>query len=161
MARQNRVSRPMNKQMAHIVQRYEKLIVTSSSRTRDGIWVVNDCFFILEANADDETLGKAVAKALLSSQTDVPDPALGHTPPGLKALLKALGVRNFKVYLEGTKAVEVLNDDEQPGLRIVPMENAGPRTGLIEIIDAEEQLPRTDDPSSLADAIRRAFARAT
>jgi hypothetical protein len=146
--------------MTDITLRDGKLIVTSSSRTPGGLWVMNGCFSILESDADDDTLGIAVAEALESSRIDVPDPAPRGTPPGMKAVYKTLRVRNFRAYLEGAKSVEVLRDDERPGLRVIPMENAGPRTGFVELLEVEEQVPPEAPSAPLAGAVRRAFERA-
>lgn len=146
--------------MAHVTLRSGKLIVTTSSRTPGGVWVMNDDFAILESDVDDEKVGATIAGALDGSRTDVPDPAPRDTPPSMRALLKALGVKNFKAYLEGATAVEVLGDGERPGLRVIPMENAGPRTGFVELLEAEERLPPEASASRLAQAVRQAFERA-
>jgi len=146
--------------MAHITLRGGKLAVSSwSSRTGRGIWFMNEHFSILDSDVDDHTAGAAIAEALKNSRIGVSDPA-PEDNASMKALLKTLKVRSFNAYMKGATEVAVLDDDERDGLRVIPAENAGPRTGFLELLDHEREVARDASPATLARHVRQAFEHA-
>ncbi len=142
-------------QMASIAQRERKLIVSSWSNT-ENFWIMNGWFAILDVETDDPALGQAIREALSRTKTGIPTPPraeLGNNP-----IRKALGLRSERAYMEGTRSVLVLAENDAPDLEVIPQENKG-RDGFIEIEDATEHLPRDVPSTQLAAAVRRAFAR--
>jgi hypothetical protein len=82
----------------------------------------------LDGDATTSQLGRAVQAALMTSMSNVPHPSREEIQHLADELLRLAGVRSFRKFMEGARAIGV----EQDGLemRFIPYKNGGPRRGF-------------------------------
>jgi len=124
---------------------------------------MNGWFQILDDHTDDETLGAAVCEALkqsanpelIANVTAEQRVSLRSEASALKTLFKALGIRSYRAYTDGTR--HVLIGGQGSNLHVIPSQNAGPGKGFLYVADGE--VVNDASPLELARAVRRALKR--
>jgi hypothetical protein len=136
--------------------RGDRLIVSSSSQTKDGFWISNGSFEILPADHPDEELGAAVLRMLDASRTGVRTPDLRRSPSPFTPVLEALGVRSWAEYARGVRHVHIERRDHV--VELTPSRNGGAKEGFVGNVDLVTVLV---DPTAkaLGAALRAGFAR--
>lgn len=86
-------------------------------------------------STDAESLGLTIARYLSRDASAF----VGRQGEGMSALLMALKLRSFGQYVKGLSSVEIERDGDS-NVRAIPMENAGPREGLLPREDAARSL---------------------
>ncbi|MEN2743858.1 hypothetical protein [Sinomonas halotolerans] len=134
--------------------RGDRLVVYSSSQTRDGFWITNGEFELLAPASSDQELGAAVLRMLDASRSQVRTPNL-RGPSPFSPVLEALGLRSWSAYARGLLHVHI--EREGRSVKVAPSRNGGSREGLVGIVEDTVLL---SDPSaeSLGSAVRAAFA---
>jgi hypothetical protein len=143
-------------QLATADLRRGELIVCSFSQTGPGFWVAGGHFLRLPETAGDDQLGAALDEALSSSRTGASPPPRGSTP--FDPVLRELRLRSYGEYMRGTLSAGIARDGDE--VVVTPKQNGGSRTGFTELLDQAETLT-SPSASALAQAVRRALARAT
>jgi hypothetical protein len=136
--------------------RGDRLIVYSSSQTKDGFWVTNGTFEILDVGPPDSELGVAVLRMLDASRSGVRTPDLRRIPSPFTPVLEALGVRSWAAYARGVRHVHIERQDRV--VELTPSRNGGSKEGFVGLTC---DVTRLDDPTAaaLATALRTAFTR--
>jgi hypothetical protein len=144
------------RQLAHVDLRRGEYIVWSSSRTVNGMWVMNGRFRRLPKDTGASELGAAVEWALSGSTEGVPQPPLRDAPSPFQPVLDALGVPSYAKYMAGTRSTTVERDGR--GLAVTPHRNAGARGGFVPMADEALHLDEPDTETlgtSVAEAVAR------
>lgn len=105
--------------VARIDRRRGKIIVVASSKTKQETWYDNGWFAIVDDDVDDETLGRAVLDALAHVRRNVGDPDYD----AIDALLREVGVGDWKDYPVGVQSVKVYQRGKR--IELIPMSNHG------------------------------------
>lgn len=135
-----------------VYERGGKLLVQASSRTDQGVWILDGDVFELASDADEEALGQVVSTALQQSST-VPHP----TQWGglMKPLLTKAGVKSWRTFVRGTRCVRVKS--ERGGWTALPYRNLGPSEGFEEILGVEIAVSPNGSAAALGRAVREAL----
>jgi hypothetical protein len=145
------------RRMATVDHRRGGYVICSLSSTVSGFWAINDHQERIDDTAGAAELGSAVVRALAASGANVPDPPPSG-PAALAPLLRAADVRSYGAYMQGTRHVDV--EQENATVTVTPNRNDGARGGFVPLVEAAEVL--TDPtPATLAAAVQRALERAT
>lgn len=144
--------------MAAVDLRGHRLVIYASSQTRDGFWITNGTFELLDRDAEDEELGAAVLRVLATSRVGVRTPNLRRAPSPFTPVLDALGLRSWNAYARGALHVHV----ERSGrtVELTPSRNGGTKEGFVG--DPERTVALTDPArAALGAAARAALAAST
>jgi hypothetical protein len=106
---------------ATIYQRQGSFFVHASSRTTEGVWILDNPCLKVEAQASDDVLGTAIRTALDGSRSGVLHPRVWTSV--LDPLLKLAGVRSWGAFAKVAKCVEI--EEEGAAVHLVPMREVG------------------------------------
>ncbi|PFG39681.1 hypothetical protein ATJ97_2192 [Georgenia soli] len=144
--------------MAAVDLRGDRLVVYASSQTKDGFWITNGTFELLDHDAGDEELGAAVLRVLATSRSGVRTPNLRRAPSPFTPVLDALGLGSWNAYARGVRHVHV----ERTGstVQVSPSRNGGAKEGFV---GAAEPAAVVTDPTAeaLGAAVRAVLLRST
>ena len=136
------------------------LIVLSSSKTVDGVWVFNGFAERMALGASTEDIGSAVSRGLAASVVGVPHPrdwaAFGRDSKGK---LQAVGVGSFERLHRAARCVSVRRSSGC--LSVTPNASGGAhgrQRGFRELAELVEIVSQ-ESPSTIGDAVRAAFER--
>lgn len=144
--------------------RGDRIVVSSYSRTVDGVNVLNGWFKTLPADVDSSTLGTAVREALDRTGDKHPHAGREHREAMSRALWSQMGVRSYSAYLRGARGVAVTVADPGKVITVTPLRNggtSGPEKGFTYNVDAEVTIPSSSTDEELGRTVMEAFAVAT
>lgn len=144
--------------MGAVDLRGSRLIVYSSSHTKDGFWIFNGAVELLDCDATDPDLGEAVLRILDASRIGVSTPTLRRAPSPFTPVLATLGLPSWSAYARGIRHVDIERYDRT--LRAMPSHNGSSSEGFIGMSDLVASL---DDPAAaeLGTAVRTALSNCT
>jgi len=111
-----------------------RYFVVSYSRIVAGPLVVNGWVVVLEPDAPDADIGRAVTDGLNRTELDIPELPQDDLRRLLRPLFKLAGVKSYTAYAVGTRSVSV-DRDVAGALTITPTENHGRRGGFLYLRD--------------------------
>lgn len=135
-----------------------RLVVTSDSRTVDGLWVANGIFEILPSDVPDAVLGDVVSSMLDASEEAIPTPDLRQGPSPFAPVLAALGLRSYAAYARGTLHVDLEQHDGT--IVVTPSRNGGLKEGFVGLAD-QSVTTRSGESGTLGAAVRAALDLST
>lgn len=142
----------MTLRKATAYKRRARLVVHASSRTTDGVWVLDEPCIGLDVHCEDEELGAAARQALASSRDGVPHPS--NWSGVLQPLLAAAGVRSWNTFAKSASCIEL--EDRDGALFLFPTANLGATEGF-ERQDALKLECTMANDSTLGATIRKLF----
>lgn len=141
--------------LANIFQRAGAFLIHPSSRTTDGVWILESPCVRLRIDVSDETLGQTVLAQLKASRTGVPHPTDWKSVA--RPLLDAAEVRSWSTFTKGTLSVKVMADGDI--VQVTPTANLGARGGFEELL-AERRSLEAPSAQSLGTLVREAIESA-
>jgi hypothetical protein len=148
--------RRRSESVAHLVgidERKSMLIISSYSKTTAGFHRMNGWFVLLPADSGDEEVGRSILRAREQCRSDVP---VGNRErPEFREILKALGLRGVRQYMDGARSLLV---EFGEAIKLTPTENRG-RDGFAHLTDSIVKLPANDvEPAELGRHVREQLA---
>jgi hypothetical protein len=143
-------------QLAGADLRKGQIIVYSWSETKDGFWVTNGAFDLLDQDCPDGDLGAAVLRMLDVSLAGVRTPNLRTGPSPFAAVLDALGLRTWAGYARTVRHAGVGRDGGR--ITVTPTRNGGAKEGFVDLTELSVAF---DQPPAepLGTAVRAALAQ--
>lgn len=128
-------------------------MVSSESRTTDGVWITAEPCIRLPTDCSSAELGKAALAALATSKTGVAHPTdwKGVVQP----LLMATGVKSWSALAKIALCVAI--EASTDGMVLVPTHNLGGREGYEPKTELAVRVNRTASAATLGTALRDAF----
>lgn len=142
-------------QLASADLRKGRIIVYSWSETKDGFWVTNGVFDLLDEGCADGDLGEAVLRMLDLSLSGVRTPNLVTGPSPFAAVLDALGLRTWAGYARTVRHAGIGRDNGR--LTVTPTRNGGGKEGFVDLAELSLTLDSAR-AEPLGVAVRAAFA---
>ena len=106
---------------------------------------------VLPVDASGDRIRAQLSDSLRDSERVLPHPAQSEWKGLFDPFLKAAGVRSFRSFMQAASMLMVEQNDT--GMAITPMRNAGPRGGFQEILEERMMLP--NDEQAAAEAVLR------
>ena len=143
-------------QRAAVYQLPDRFLVHPDHTTTAGVGIAGDPYLSVPLNADDQTLGAAVVRALAASQERVPHPLSWK---GLAApRLKAAGMKSHTAFQRGARLVEVLRTSQH--IVCEPTRNGGtkgPKKGFEQMPQLAVSVSPSSPVTVVAQAVRAAL----
>ena len=113
---------------ATVYFRKKMYLVSPSSKTTDGVWLlVEPCIAVPEASSNEE-LERAIRVSLDRSRTDIPHPRIWERRR--EPLLELAGVKSWSTFSKGASCLDV--EDEGYRIVLVPTKNLGSTKGFVD-----------------------------
>jgi hypothetical protein len=124
-------------------QKGDALFLHASSQTTSGLWIASPPFIKAGMNDTPSFLGSALLEALGGSLTGLPHPT--HWNAVIKPLLDLATVTTWQSFARKAKSADIMIDEHEREIRIIPSRNLGTADGFEAITDESICLP---NPSS-------------
>jgi hypothetical protein len=149
----------MTGQMVGVDLRQGEYIVSTYSKTPNGVWVLDGTPARLPQDSAAGQLGAVIREALAQSRAGVDELTRDSQPS--RPLLDLLQVPDFATYAKGTRSIEVYSEPSDDGetIELTPMRNEGSRRGFTPI-DEDAQTFVYASPEQLGIAVVSAFSKA-
>jgi hypothetical protein len=145
---------------ANVYERPDRYIVCPQSRTRDGVWILDEPIVPMRSPVSTSLLGDAVLAALEASRVDVQHPESSQLRPRIAPFLRAAGVRSYAALQREARLVVVSRTETQ--VSVVPCRNrgaTGPDRGYEEISGDAMAIERDPSSESMGSAVVAAFKK--
>jgi hypothetical protein len=111
---------------ATIYRREDGFFVHASSRTTDGVWILDDPCLKVEEDAGDNSVGTAIRAALDGSRSGIAHP---RTWTGLlESLFRLARVKSWATFAKTAKCAEI--EEEGDAITVTPAINLGVDEGF-------------------------------
>lgn len=140
---------------ASLYERRGTFYTTAQAKTVNWLHVISPPFVRLEANCDDEVLGKTLLEALAAWREEVPDPPINDDAFG--PVLELAGLKSYQTFLHTAKYVRVKGDTN--GIAMIPTRNGGIREGFHSLVEDALTIEEKE-PKEVGIAARLALSRA-
>jgi hypothetical protein len=143
------------RQCAIAYKRGEQVLIHASSKTTDGLWILQKPVMRVAA-LDNAGMGRCVAEAMAISREDVAHPAsfAGAFDP----ILEVAGVPSWDTFTEGVLCVGI--SVENGRMSFVPTKNLGAQQGFGYLKDKQIAISSTE-PALFGLALASSFAQAS
>lgn len=148
------------RRMASVYEFADRLVVMADHRTDAGFWRAGEPAIRLPTSADDDTLGRALRRAL--SEVPGVTPATHWKQYGVvrAAIAQAAGFRSWAPFDRDARECS-LRESDASVLTIVPMRHGGtrgPDKGFHECLELQFSIEGGASPAAIGAAMRRGLA---
>lgn len=140
----------LQEKMATVYRRRHHLFVHASSMTTDGVWILTEPVFKLDAGSADAEIGSAIRLSLQHSHANVQHPT--NWGGLLTPLLTQAGVKSWGRFIEGASCVIAVLKGET--LSVIPTENLGSKGGFKHQLGASISL-NSEATTDIGAAVRK------
>lgn len=141
------------RQLVSVYRRSEKIIITPSSQTTDGVWTQVEPSSLVESMDDELHIGKVLIDALGLSQQGFPHPTDWSKVP--EPTLDAAGIGSWRTFMRGSISCTVDRVEGRIGFK--PHRNLGVKEGYEPIPSRNFQLVDGSQPNEIGAALLRAL----